>query len=201
MAVVEQNSFTKPVFVEKFSRCHERLKQPVSAAHLSLRKSTTPSQYLIQDIVNLAHHSIARVAKEAKIPRRTLRDLVEGISRKPRMTTFSKLISYHCRILSERCIHKKIIAEASIANNIKNNNQNIFRDTTYRIHTIDLLENGQTELKVQNIKTCQFSRILAYQLFFEADWLNQFNSKDIRIIAAFALEEYQQQEKENMRKS
>ena len=77
----------------------------------------TPSQHLIQAIVQLKRCSIASLAKELNLPYQSLRKLMLGISRRPRMKVFSKLVCFYCYLLIEHR-QKEIIPNKTQANNL-----------------------------------------------------------------------------------
>lgn len=72
--------------------------QEQSIHYLTDGKVLTPSQHLIASILQSTRCSVRQLSKNIDIPHRTLYDIANGTSRRPKFSTFSKLLGYYCYV-------------------------------------------------------------------------------------------------------
>lgn len=58
----------------------------------------TPSQELLRDLLTVKTLNISKIARETRISRRTINNLIKGSTQEPNQRTWHKLLSYYCKV-------------------------------------------------------------------------------------------------------
>ena len=58
----------------------------------------TPSQELLKELRQVTGLNISKIARESRISRRTINNLIKGATQEPNQRTWHRLLGYYCSI-------------------------------------------------------------------------------------------------------